>query len=269
MDLIRASILGIVQGLTEYLPVSSSAHLALVPKILGWDIPENEAVVFNILVQMGTLVGVVSYFAKDLKAIAHAMIKDMLAGQPFKTADSRMGWYLGVATIPAGVAGLLVKPYIKEWFHSTRMIFAFLLVTAAILCVGELLARGKRTQIRLVDAILIGCAQILALMPGISRSGSTISMGVALQLSKAAAARFSFLMSIPVMLGAGILASRDLVAAPQILHEMLAPILVGALVAGVVGYLVIGWFLKFLTEHSLLWFAAYCGLVGITGLALC
>jgi undecaprenyl-diphosphatase len=268
MDLIQASILGLVQGLTEYLPVSSSAHLVLVPKWLGWHFDVKQAFVFDVLVQMGTLLGVIVYFFKDLSEIAKFMWQGLISGKPLARPESRLGWLVGLATIPSAVGGLLLKDEVASFFDSPKTVLAFLLMTAGLLVLAEFLSKGRRTEIKLLDAILIGLSQLLALLPGISRSGSTISVGVMMGLTKPAAARFSFLMSIPVMLGAGLMAARDIFNDFSVLQNMLAPLLVGILVSAVSGYLVIRWFLNFLKNQSLLWFAAYCALVGGFGLLL-
>ncbi|MBL4819294.1 MAG: undecaprenyl-diphosphate phosphatase [Deltaproteobacteria bacterium] len=252
--------------MTEYLPVSSSAHLVLVPHILGWHFPVREAFVFDVLVQLGTLIGVMAYFAQDILDIAKHMIQGLIARKPLQHPSARLGWLLGVATVPAAVGGLLFKEEIVGYFESPRAALAFLLFTAGLLTVTEFLAKKHRGQVRLKDAVGIGFAQLLAIMPGISRSGATICAGILMGLSRTAAARFSFLMSIPVMLGASLVAADDLVRYPEVLERSLGPIVVGMLVAAVTGYLVIRWFLNFLKTQSLLWFALYCALAGAIGL---
>lgn len=266
MDLIQASILGLVQGLTEYLPVSSSAHLVLVPKLLGWNLDPKQAFIFDVLVQMGTLLGVIVYFFKDLCAIAKTMWLDLISGKPLQDPEARLGWFVGVATIPAAVFGLLLKSRIEVYFESIRAVYTFLIGTAIILVLAECLGKPRKTEIKFLDAIAIGFAQVVALLPGISRSGSTISMGVLMGVSKPDAARFSFLMSIPIMVGAGLIGVKDLLGEPVVVEQMLYPLLLGTSIAAVSGYLVIHWFLGFLKTQSLLWFAGYCALIGGLGL---
>ncbi|MBH1988733.1 MAG: undecaprenyl-diphosphatase UppP [Myxococcaceae bacterium] len=266
MDLTQASVLGLVQGLTEYLPVSSSAHLVLVPQWLDWEFEPKQAFIFNVLVQLGTLLGVIVYFFKDLRAIAIAMIRDMISGSPFREPEARLGWMVVLATIPAAVVGLLWKSEISAFFASVRSVYGFLMVTAALLAIAEACNRGVSSKIRWLDAGVMGLAQAFALLPGISRSGATIAAGVGLGLSKTEAARFSFFMSIPVMLGASIVAAKDGVQDMGAFETMVGPILLGMLVAMTSGYLVIAWFMRFLQTKSLLWFSAYCGIVGISGL---
>lgn len=265
MDLVKAAVLGVVQGATEYLPVSSSGHLVLVPALLGW---KKAPFVFDVLVQMGTLLGVIVYFWRELFVVARAMLAGLRDRTPFATREARYGWLVGVATIPAGVIGILAEDYVEEAFSSTRFAMGFLLLTAVLLVLGERL--GKKTRdgqdLSIKDAVLIGFAQALALFPGVSRSGSTIAAGMLLGLDRAGAARFSFLMSIPVMVGAGLLTGRKLFSNPAMLEQEGAAIAVGFVTSAVSGYIVIRWFLGFLKHRSLLWFAGYCAIVGTLGL---
>lgn len=266
MNLVEAAILGVVQGATEYLPVSSSGHLVLVPHLLGW---EKAPFVFDVLVQMGTLLGVILYYWRDLLEVARAVLQGLVERKPLGTPAARYGWLVVVATIPAGVAGVLLEDFVAEVFSSARVTMGFLLVTAVLLVLGERFGSQKRSgdEVGLRDAIVVGCAQALALFPGVSRSGSTIAAGMLLGVDRSGAARFSFLMSIPVMVGAGVLASGQLFGNPALIAEHGAGIAVGFLTSAVSGYLVIRWFLGFLRTRSLYWFAGYCALVGVLGLA--
>ena len=264
MTLLQAFILGIVQGLTEFIPVSSSGHLVLVPHILGWNFDHSQAFIFDVLVQWGTLFAVFIYFRRDLIDITMAFSKALLSRKPFATEDARMGWYLIIATIPAVVIGLLCKDLVEAAFSSPRITGYFLLVTAALLVIAEIIGKRNRTmkQISWVDALFIGFSQVLALLPGISRSGSTIAGGMTRNLNRSSAARFSFLMSVPVMLGAGVLAFKDLFAL-QNTDNFLIPLLVGFLAALVSGYIAIRWLISYLGKHSLYLFGGYCLVVGI------
>ena len=264
MTLLQAFILGIVQGLTEFIPVSSSGHLVLVPHLMGWEFDHTQAFIFDVLVQWGTLVAVLIYYWRDLVSIVIECIKAVVAGQPFGTQNARMGWYLIIATLPAVVVGLLGKDFIKTAFSNPRITGGFLLVTAVFLVIAELVGHRNRDteQIGWLDALLIGCSQVLALLPGVSRSGSTIAGGMARNLDRPSAARFSFLMSVPVMLGAGVLAFKDLFALQTIDH-FLMPLLVGFLAALISGYLAIRWLIAYLSKHSLFIFAGYCFIVGL------
>lgn len=269
MTWLQALILGIVQGLTEFLPVSSSAHLVLVPYLLNWHIPEAEAFVFNVLVQDATLVAVIIYFWKDLWAIAAAFLRGLIHRRPLEDPQSCLGWYLIIATLPAVVFGFLIKKDVEAAFASPAVTAGFLLVTAAMLTLVERLGRRARTYdltgMNWQDAFWIGVFQALSVFPGISRSGSTITGGMLRRLDRPAAARFSFLMSIPVMLGAGLLAGLDLFRMPNF-ASLLPAFLPGFLVAGVVGYLSIRWLIDYLTRRPLYGFAAYCAAIGLVTL---
>ena len=263
MTLIQSLILGIIQGLTEFLPISSSAHLVLIPQLLGWQIPQSQVFPFDVLVQLGTLVAVIIYFWKDLWNIIKGFVKALADRQPFGSDDARMGWFLILATIPAGLAGILIKDTVEAAFNSATATAIFLFVTALFLVLAELLGKRSRslTDIKWLDALVIGLFQVISLFPGISRSGSTISAGMFRKFDRPSAARFSFLMSVPVMLGAGLVSLNDAIDMPGF-SEFLPIILVGFLAALLVGYLAIHWFLSFLGKRSLYVFAIYCVILG-------
>ena len=224
MTFVQAVILGVVQGLTEFIPVSSSGHLVLVPHFLGWEFSRSQAFIFDVLVQWGTLFAVFIYFWRDLTTIAAAFVRGISAGKPFADPDAKMGWYLILATLPAVVAGLLGKDMIEHAFASPKMTGVFLLGTAMLLVIAETVGHRNRSmeQITWKDSLWIGCSQVLALLPGISRSGATIAGGMTRHLDRSSAARFSFLMSVPVMLGAGILAFKDLAELPAARQKRLS-----------------------------------------------
>lgn len=264
MSIWQAIVLGFVQGVTEFLPISSSGHLVLVPHFLGWEFSQQAVFVFDVLVQWGTLLAVIIYFWQDLINIIMAFLRGIIDRKPFATHDARMGWNLILATIPAVVLGFLLKDTVEAAFSNPRITGVFLLVTAAILVIAEVAGKRQRSleQLTWIDALWIGFAQVLALFPGVSRSGSTIAGGMTRNLDRPAAARFSFLMSIPVMLGAGSLALVDLFQTPS-LSSLIPPLLVGFFVALVSGYIAIRWLLTYLTRHSLYVFAIYCTLIGV------
>jgi undecaprenyl-diphosphatase len=264
MTLLQAIILGIVQGLTEFIPVSSSGHLVLVPHFLGWHFPEEQKFIFDILVQWGTLFSVFIYFWKDLTSIAKTFSQGILQKKPFTDPDARMGWYLIVATLPAVVFGLLGKNLIEHAFASAKMTGYFLFLTAVLLVIAETVGRRNRSieKITWLDSLLIGLSQVLALLPGVSRSGATIAGGMTRHLDRSAATRFSFLMSVPVMLGAGVLALKDLAELPG-LSDFLLPLLAGFLAALIFGYIAIRWLIAYLSRHSLYLFAGYCTVLGL------
>ena len=271
MTLLQAIILGIIQGLTEFLPISSSAHLVLTPYLLGWQIPVDQGFVFDVLVQMGTLIAVILYFWKDLWEVLAAVVKGLAQRQPFASAESRLGWYIVLATIPAGLFGLLVKDQVEAAFASPLATAGFLLITAAMLAAAERFGRRGRSQADFdwKDALTMGVFQALAIFPGVSRSGSSISGGMFRHLDRPTAARFSFLMSVPIMLAAGGLALLDLKDIPG-LASYLPSVIGGFIAAGIVGYLSIHWLLGYLRRHSLYGFAIYCvsvaALVGLVAL---
>ena len=271
MELTHAALLGVVQGATEYLPVSSSGHLVLTPFILG---KQSSPFVFDVLVQMGTLLGVIVYFWRDLKDIALAVITGLWSkvngGESFApTPEAKLGWNVVLASIPAGVVGLLFKDWFEEAFKDPRITLGFLFVTAVLLATAERLGKQTRDEksVTSLDAVLIGMAQAFALFPGVSRSGSTIALGMFRGLTREAAARFSFVMSVPIMVGAGLLMTKKLIEDPAQLQTHGPAVAVGFVVSAITGYICIRWFLGFLKHQSLYWFAGYCALVSVLGLA--
>ena len=262
MNELQAIILGIIQGITEFLPVSSSAHLVLTPYLFGWQIPEQYIFPFDVLVQMGTLVAVLIYFRRDLIDIVVAVVKDLLDRQVYTPPKARLGWYLILASIPAGILGLALKDTVESVFKNPQITAAFLLGTAALLVVAERVGKRSRQieSIRWLDALVIGFSQALALFPGISRSGATIAGGMVRNLDRTSAARFSFMMSIPVMLAAGLVGLVELINLPD-LSSFLPSMGIGFLVSAIVGYASIHWLLKFISHRPLYPFAIYCTLV--------
>jgi undecaprenyl-diphosphatase len=262
----QAIVLGFVQGLTEYLPVSSSAHLVLVPSLLGWQFPEQETFVFDVLVQLGTLVGIFAYFLRGIMGIAKSVLTGIATGKPLYNREARLGYMLVIATIPAAVIGLIFKDQIAGYFSSPLQSCYFLIVTGFLLVLAEWWGKSQKAIPGQKDALLIGFAQSFALLPGISRSGATISAGMLCGLSRKDAAFFSFLMSIPVMIGASLLASLDLIHDWAILQKMLLPLVLGFITAAITGYAVIRWFMGFLAAKRLMWFAYYCFGIGSLGI---
>ncbi len=264
MTVLQAIVLGIVQGLTEFIPVSSSAHLVLVPWLLGWTFDKQTAFVFGVLVQWGTLVAVFAYFWSDVWLIARAVLGGLARGEPFGSFEARLGWWVVLATIPAAVFGLLLKDRVEEAFSAPVVAASLLLVTAAILFAAERFGKRLRAlrQFGTGDAWIIGFAQVLALFPGISRSGATIGAGMLRHLDRPAAARFSFLMSIPALLGAGVVALVDLFENAALLSSLALPLVAGFLASAVSGYLCVRWLLGYLQRRSLIVFAVYCIVFG-------
>ncbi len=263
MSIIQSLLLGVIQGLTEFIPVSSTAHLLIGQRLLG--LGANEAVfAFLVLVQLGTLLALVVYFWKDLWAIVRAF-----PARPFSTPLNRMGWFILIATLPALLAGLLLKPLVQALFRAPLVEAAIRLATAAVLM--SLAERAGRRSRRLdsmtaSDALGIGLMQVLAVFPGASRSGATISGGLFRGFGRAAAARFAFLLSVPVMLAAGAYEALETVKMPG-LGAFLPVLAAGFLAAAVFGWLSVRWLLRYLGRHSLVPFAVYCAVLAAACLA--
>ncbi|CAG0933108.1 undecaprenyl-diphosphatase [Thermoflexales bacterium] len=259
MSIFQALILGIIQGLTEYIPVSSTAHLILVPWLLGWNFDPTTTVVFNILVQWGTLVGVVLYFWRDIWAIVRAVMTGLLQRRPFASFEARLGWLIVVATIPAVIAGVFIKDYLEQLYTLYLVISIVLMLGGGLMLAAERFGQRTRDlkQLTWLDAIIIGVWQILAMLPGVSRSSATVSGGMLRHFNREDAARFSFLMSIPALLGAGVVALKELFEAPGLLASLAGPLVVGFLAAALSGYLSIRWLLGYLKSRSLRVFIVY------------
>lgn len=264
MTYFQSIILGIIQGASEFLPISSSGHLVLAPYLFGWEIQPREAYIFDVLVQVATLAAVIIYYWDDLLSILRSFIKDLFAGKPFREAESRLGWYLLLSTIPAGVTALLIKDTLEAAFSTPRFAAYFLLATSMLLLLGELVGKRSRNlhTVKWIDSIIIGFFQVLALFPGISRSGATITGGLLRNFNRKSSARYSFLMAVPVMAAAGVMAGYDLARSPLLMTNL--PVyLAGFLSAACVGYLAIRWFIAYLSRQSLYLFALYCAVVGL------
>ena len=267
MTLFQAILLGVVQGATEFLPVSSSGHLVLVPWFFGWSFEPRTAFIFDVLVQWGTILAVLLYFRRDLLEIGLAWVRGLAGGRPFEDLYSRLGWMILLASIPAALIGLVFKSTVESTFTQPAAVSAFLLLTAGLLLASERLHRQSRElgSLSWLDSIFIGFAQALALFPGVSRSGSTIAGGLIRGLDRTDAARFSFLLAIPTMIGAGLIALLDLKSAANA-SAQIAPLIAGFLAAAVVGFASIHFLLSYLRKHRLTIFAIYCLLVGLGGL---
>lgn len=262
MSGLQSFILGIIQGLTEFLPISSSGHLVIIPNLLGWNI--SDKFIFDVLVQVATLIAVISYFWKDLFVIGKAMVNGLLERSLLANPDSRLGWMLLLSSIPAGLIGIILKDLVEDAFKSLVATGIALLITAMLLVIAENV--GKRIynlrDVSWFTALWIGFFQVIAIFPGVSRSGATISGGMTRDLKRPAAARFSFLMSIPIMLAAGLLEAIELINRPDVL-DLLPVYIPGFVSAAVVGYLAIRWLIRYLQQHSLYIFVIYCALMGI------
>lgn len=260
MEIWQSIILGIVQGLTEFVPVSSTAHLLVTQLLLGWHFPEQEAFIFDVLVQWGTLLALVIYFRLELVELVRSSLKYFQRREATYRQKAFLSYYLVLSTIPAVIAGLVFKDTVQDLFRNQALAASVRLTVSAILLIAaELVSKRSRglSELNWKDALWIGCFQVLAVFPGSSRSGSTISGGMIRHLGRSDAARFAFLMSIPVMLAAGLVELVDLVQIPN-LFDLLPPFLTGFITAAIIGYLAIRWLLAYLSKRSLYLFAVYC-----------
>jgi undecaprenyl-diphosphatase len=253
VSVIEAVVLGIVQGLTEFLPISSSAHLRIVPALAGW---EDPGAAFTAVTQLGTMAAVLVYFRADLWRITTSWVRSLRQPSLRSSLDARLGWYLIIATVPISVLGLAFQDQIETAARDLRLIAAALIGLGLVLLAAERVGPRRLGVDALTtrDGLLYGVAQAGALVPGVSRSGATISAGLFLGYTREAAARFSFLLSIPAVVLSGLFSLKDLGAGdgPGPL-----PTVVATVVSFVVGYLAIAWFLKFLVTHSTKVFVAY------------
>jgi undecaprenyl-diphosphatase len=257
--LIHAAILGIVQGLTEFLPISSSAHLILVPRLLGWNDAFIDSTAFDVMLHMGTLVALLAYFWRDLIGLLGAWLASIRDRRIGADPQRRLAWLLVVSVIPAAILGAGLESFFDEAFREHyQWIAVFVLVGAILLWLGERRGRQARSLDGMVlrDAVTIGVAQAIALFPGISRSGVTIAAGLLLGLTREAAARFSFLMAVPVIAGAGIWKSRTLIGADLGGAEE-GQLVVGIVASALFGFLAIAFLLRFLRSNPTTIFVAY------------
>ena len=257
----QAFILGIVQGVTEFLPVSSSGHLVLIPAVLDWNSP---ALVFDATVHLATMLAVVLVFWKDIRDIIIAWFGQLKLGKPFATTESRLGWWIIIGTIPGVLAGLLLKDTFEDLFGNPRAAGAFLLVTAIVLVLAELLGKRKKNldSMSWLDGLLIGIGQAVAIAPGISRSGATITVGMLRGLTRESSARYSFILALPIIFGAWLVQFYDIIGQGGLSAEI-PVLLVGFFSAGITGYLAIRWLLNYVRQHRLYPFAVYCLVIGI------
>ncbi len=278
MTVVAAAILGIVQGVTEFLPISSSAHLILVPWLLGW---EPDTLVFDVALHVGTALAILTYFWREWVLLAREAITGILQGNPFGNTERKLAWLLVVGTIPAMVIGLAFEKKVEQTLRSPLVTVATLIIFGLVIYFSERRSRKNRDlgQITLGDAIFIGISQAVALIPGVSRSGVTISAAMLKDMDRRSAARFSFLLATPVIVGAGLLESRHLVKA--IRHPAAAAaenaaisgsdwlvLAVGVTTAAVTGFLCIRYFLRYLQSHTFTPFVIYRFVLAIVVLAM-
>lgn len=265
MTFLHALLLGIIQGLTEFIPVSSTAHLLIGQVLLGISSSDSRIFSFNVIIQLGTLLAMLLFFWKDLWSILGAFFQGIRRKRPFETHDSLIGWLVIVATLPALVVGFLFKDVMDKLFRDPISIAAIrLLMSAALLAAVEYIGRHNRKleSASWMDAIVIGFFQILSIFPGASRSGSSLAGGILRGFDRPSAARMAFLMSAPILTAAGAYESFRMLQMPG-LSSFLPYLAVGFITAGLVGWFALKWLMGFLRHHSIYLFAAYCGIVGL------
>ena len=267
MDLIQSLVIGIVQGLTEFLPISSTAHVRIIPSLLGWNDP---GAAVTAVTQLGTLAAVLIYFRNDLYSLTHAGVRSVIQFSRRNEWDGKMVketklfWFIALGTLPIGIFGLIFKHQIETDLRSLTIIGWSLIGLAVLLALAEAAAKHRRKieEMNFIDTQIIGIAQAVALIPGSSRSGVTITAGLFLGLTRESAARFSFLLSVPAILASGLLELKDLVQR-GIGDEGLFNLIFATLVAGVVGYLSIAFLIRWLQTRSTLIFIVYRIALGI------
>src|SRR5262245_32132574 len=269
----EAAVLGIVQGLTEFLPISSTAHLLVTRTWMGHPHPEDA---FTTVIQLGTLIAVFAYFRADVLRLLKALADDARARRMGSTPDARQGWLIVLGTVPVVVAGFVLKKWLKETFYNVPSVAVVSIVFAVLLAASEWWAARRRaagkpelqeSDVGWKEAVWIGVFQALSLMPGGSRSGTTITAGLFAGLARPAAARFSFLLSLPAVLGAGLKELYDDWAELTRGGEI-GPLVVGLVVSAFVGYLAIAWLLGFLKSNTTYGFVVYRLILGFAVLGL-
>jgi undecaprenyl-diphosphatase len=266
VDYFDAVVLGVVEGLTEFLPVSSTGHLTIAEKLLGLEVDDPAVTGYTAVIQMGAIAAVIVYFARDIWNIIRAWTLGLVKSEYRGHLDHRMGWYVIIATIPVGVVGLLAKDLITGDLRSLWVVAIALIAWSLVMYAAERFARQDRPErdLGVKDAVTIGLAQAVALVPGISRSGATISVGLFRGLDRVTATKLSFFMSIPALLAAGIYELGDAFSGDIGVGEAV----VGVVVAFVVAYASIAWLLRFVAHHSIAWFVPYRVGLGVLLLVL-
>ncbi|MEU1595834.1 undecaprenyl-diphosphate phosphatase [Streptomyces sp. NPDC005708] len=276
MSWFESLVLGLVQGLTEFLPVSSSAHLRLTAAFAGW---EDPGAAFTAITQIGTEAAVLIYFRKDIANIVSAWFRSLFDSAMRRSQDAKMGWLVIVGSIPIGVLGVTLKEQIEGPFRDLRVTATMLIVMGLILGTADRLAARDETggrhrapkqrkslqDLNIKDGLIYGACQAMALIPGVSRSGATISGGLFLGYRREAAARYSFLLAIPAVLASGAFELKD---AAEAGHVSWGPTLFATVIAFVSGYVVIAWFMKFISSKSFMPFAWYRIALGVLIIAL-
>jgi len=268
MDIWKAAILGVVEGVTEFLPVSSTGHLTITEKLLDLKVDDTAVTGFTAVIQVGAILAAIVYFFKDIVRIVGGFVRGLFSKE-HRGFDYRFGWYVIVGSIPIGVVGLLGKPLVTGPLRSLWVVAAGLIGWSAVMVFAESAATQSRdeTRVTMKDALILGLAQCIALVPGVSRSGATISVGLLRDLDRVTATRLSFFLGIPALTAAGLYELKDALHGNTVGVPALA---VGTLVSFVVAYVSIAWLLRFVVRHSIVtfvWYRVGLGAVLIVALA--
>jgi undecaprenyl-diphosphatase len=266
VDYLQAVILGIVEGLTEFLPVSSTGHLTITEKILGLPLDDPAITAYTAVIQMGAILAVILYFRADISRIALAWLRGLVKPEYRGSFDHRFGWYIIVGSVPIGIVGFVGKDVMAGPLRSLWWVGGALVVWSAVMWLAERSPAQERSEreLTLTDAIVVGAVQCVSLVPGVSRSGATISAGLLRGLDRVTATRLSFFMSIPALMAAGLYELKDVsgsgIGAGQTI--------VGTAVSFVVAYASVAWLLQFVAHHSIAWFVPYRVVLGLAVLGL-
>ena len=266
MDYLDAVILGIVEGLTEFLPVSSTGHLTITEKILGLKVDDSGVTAYTAVIQMGAILAVLLYFRVDIARIVVAWLRGLVRPEYRGSFDHRFGWYIIVGSVPIGIVGFLGKDVISGPLRSLWWVGGALVAWSAVMWFAERGAKQDRGErdLGMTDALVVGALQCVALVPGISRSGATISAGLLRGLDRVTATRLSFFLSIPALTAAGLYELKDVSGA----GIGVGPTVVGTAVSFVVAYASVAWLLRFVAHHSIAWFVPYRVVLGVVVLGL-
>jgi len=262
VSILHAIILGIVEGLTEFLPISSTGHLTIVSKMLGYDITRPDITAFTAVIQVGAILAVVLFFWSDIRRLFMAWVRGLADSGRRRDPDYRMAWLVIIGSLPIAVVGFALRHFISTSLRSLWVVAIALIVWGGVMLLAEAVARQDRAEreLNLTDTLLIGFAQCLALVPGVSRSGATISVALMRGLDRVAATRLSFLLGIPALIGAG---GYELPSALKDGGVGAVPTAVATVVSFVVAYIAVGWLLKFVVGHKITTFVWYRWLVGV------
>lgn len=266
MDYLQAVILGIVEGLTEFLPVSSTGHLTITEKILGLKVDDPAITAYTAVIQVGAILAVLLYFRADIGRIAVAWLRGLFKPEYRGSFDHRFGWYIIVGSIPIGIVGFAGKDVVTGPLRSLWWVGGSLVAWSAVMWFAERNARQDRgeRELTMKDALVVGGLQCLALVPGVSRSGATISAGLFRGLDRVTATRLSFFLSIPALTAAGLYELKDVSGS----GIGAGPTVVGTAVSFVVAYAAVAWLLRFVAHHSIAWFVPYRVALGLVVLGL-